>query len=78
MSLSITFNTGASTEWHVGEENPIGYHEVPNVREIQADGHELEHIENMFTKGGSLPKGRVIRIFGDLARTIVGNLTNIQ
>lgn len=71
--LNIVFQSGRSREWHVGEESPVGYAEVIAISEIQADGHELEHIKNMFDQP-ILPKGRVVRIFGDLAKTIVANL----
>jgi hypothetical protein len=68
-------------QWRVGEKVP----DVPVERivELQADGDELEYIENIF----SLPCGsygvcsipiahtnRISRWYGDIARTIYLNL----
>lgn len=73
--LSIQFHSGVERTWHVGKKVPISYQEVNAVNDIQADGHELEHILCMFDHSNFLiPKGRVVRIFGDLAKTIVANL----
>jgi hypothetical protein len=74
--LSIKFKSGVERIWHIHEPNPITYYEVNAIDEIQADGDELEYIHNMFLLTHSLPipKGRVIRWFGDYAKLIVGNL----
>lgn len=81
--LYITFDSHSVREWHVGQPNPVHYSEVNAVREIQADGHELEHIKNMFGHPKNIfgdptypgiPHGQVIRLFGDFAKTIVANL----
>jgi hypothetical protein len=83
--LSITFQSGTVRNWHVGEPICVEYDEVRAIAEIQADGHELEYIENQYsgqvaamtTKVYSIPRPnnkRVIRWFGDIAQTIVGNL----
>lgn len=71
--LYIKLTTGTKYTWQVGEPKPIQYDDVNDVQEIQADGHELIHIENMFHIS-PIPKGRVIRVFGDLAKIIIGNL----
>ena len=62
---------------------------IDGIVKIQADGDELEHIYKMFSHneyGGFIgnkefyprpsfiPKGKVVTLFGDLARTIVANL----
>jgi hypothetical protein len=64
-------------QWHVGEKVP----DVPVERivELQADGDELEYIENIFSTHGkcSIPipyAKRVVRWYGDIARTIYLNL----
>ena len=72
-------------EWHVGDALP----EHP-AREklcrfpyilIQADGHELEYVGRMFAdnegKDISIPyplEKRIVRWYGDIARTILLNL----
>jgi hypothetical protein len=78
MALNILMESGRSVEWHVGESNPIEWDKTVFVETVQADGHELEHIKALF--GPTLPtaKGRVVRWFGDDAKTIVGNLTNLK
>lgn len=75
--LSILLEDGNYRDWHVGYPNPVAYHEVREVLEVQADGDELEHIETMFQRGKELPipRRRVVRWFGDHAKLIVGNLT---
>jgi len=73
--LSIQFDSGNVRNWHIGEKNPVPFASVYAVQDIQADGDELEHIHNMFSNSTNIiPKGRVVRIFGDLAKTIIANL----
>jgi len=81
--LSIIFQSGKGRVWHVGEENPVTFIETNAVQEIQADGDELDHIKNMFGQPDdaygkptypNIPNNRVVRLFGDFARTIIGNL----
>ncbi len=43
------------------------------VKFIQADGHELESIENQITNLPHVVYGRVVRWYGDNARFICGN-----
>jgi len=74
--LSIVFESGRVRDWHVGEKSPVEYGMVSFVEEIQIDGDELEHVKSFFTNSGFIPKGRVIRIFGDMAKIIVGNIFN--
>lgn len=77
--------TKQNATWHIGEQIPLDYHDMMNVQQIQADGHELEHIIKKFTilinsKGLSIvtipinPNQRVHRWFGDIAKTICANL----
>lgn len=76
--LSIKLNNSLiGYVWHVGEKNPVPYEKVIAVTEVQADGDELEHIEDMFqlNKQIPIPRRRVVRWFGDHAKLIVGNLT---
>jgi len=73
--LYITFESTNVREWHIGEPNPVKWEEAHAIREIQVDGHELEHIKDMFDHPSYFfPRGRVVRLFGDLAKTIVANL----
>lgn len=76
--LSIKLNNGKYKSWHVGQGNPVAYHDIVNVEDVQADGDELDHIQQMFLQTATLPipRGRVVRWFGDHARLIVGNLCN--
>ena len=73
--LYIILN-GKERTWHVGQPSPISHSEAADVDEIQADGDELEHIVDMFPINRSLPipRGRVVRWFGDHAKLIAGNL----
>ena len=78
--LSIIFQSGKVRDWHVGEENPVLFSEVNAIQEIQVDGDELDHVKSMFVHAygkpiyPNIPNNRVVRLFGDFARTIVGNL----
>jgi hypothetical protein len=74
--LDIKLSDGTRRSWHVGQGNPVGYYEVEDVEEVQADGDELDHIQNMFLKTAPLPipRNRVVRWFGDHAKLIMGNL----
>jgi hypothetical protein len=90
--LSITYRnekylagTASTIEWYIGNPDPLIYDGARDVIEIQADDDELEHIKNMFPKVNNsfgsvvsplIPKGKVVRLFGDLAKTIVANLNN--
>lgn len=75
MALYITYDrsfkrdTEKEAIWHVGEE-------LPNIAanrviELQVDGDEKEHIENLM---GQLVDKPVARYYGDIARTIWINL----
>ena len=78
--LYITTIHGKEFEWHVGETVPEIA--VASIAELQADLHELEHIQKLFdieeAKGTHftipMPNKRVCRWYGDLARTIYLNL----
>ncbi len=69
----MMYIVGSSFEhkWHVGENIPRV--NVLNVNEVMADGHELEYIQNIFPTL-PIPKKRVVRFIGDVARNIVANL----
>lgn len=78
--LTITFKIPGESiirhkDWHIGEKNPIPYNGVNSVIDIQADGDELRHIQSSFTNI-PIANVRVMRWFGDIARTIIANLTN--
>ena len=75
--LIIVFNEGfpKEVEWHVGEKNLIDHENINNIREIQADGHELEYIKNIFyAPENFFPKGRVVTLYGDIAKIVIANL----
>lgn len=75
--MLVIFNHNADEiEWHVSEKSNRFTPKVLNaISYIQADGHELEHIKSMFENPDNIfPKGRVVKIYGDLAKTIVANL----
>lgn len=70
--MTIKINNGMVATWHVGEQCKIGYDLVEDVTEVQLDGHELEYVQRIWQD--KLPNKRVVRLFGDMARNIVGNL----
>ena len=60
-----------SVEWKLKEYFNPNLHNI----EIQADGDELEHIENLFGNTIPFPKRkRVVRFFGETATMILYNL----
>jgi hypothetical protein len=78
-----------SFQWHTGEVNPFRSSKETNekygpevaqnlaaaeVIEIQADGEELEHIQQYFTGIPFHKAARVQRWFGDVANFIAHNL----
>ena len=84
MALEITMQSGNKYTWHVGSGIPIRYDEICAIQEIQADGDELYHIVKQYRNGQwggndtySIPvpaKNKVVRWFGDFAKTIAANL----
>ena len=73
--LAIVFNDKKDRVWHIGNTLNITSDEIDSLVFIQADGHELDHIKSMFANPDNIfPKGRVIKLYGDLAKTIVANL----
>lgn len=77
--LAIKFESGNVRYWQVGEPNNVNTAETYAIREILVDGLELEYIRSMFGQSNDspyflIPKGNVVRLFGDLAKTVVGNL----
>ena len=76
--LAIAFKTGVNKlekVWYVGQHSSISDDEIDLIKFIQADGHELDHIKYcMFGDSGMIPEGRIVKIYGDLAKTIVANL----
>lgn len=77
----ISENTLSGVEWHIGQKNPMeDKRKIRWVTEIQLSGDELQHVFFMFDVIGKrpsfMPTGNVVTLYGDLARTIVANLTN--
>ena len=73
MALYITVPGMPDLEWHVGKSTDNARQIAEHVTEVQADGHELEHIRDNFM---NLPTAnrRVVRWHGEMAKFIVGNL----
>ena len=69
MPLIVTTSKYEET-FHVGDKIPRWY--SSEVKEIQANGDELEHI---LSKNNNIPTSskRVVRWYGDHAKFIVGN-----
>lgn len=66
-------NADWDREYHVGDKVDYNWEEdrISMIEHIQADGHELNAIVRMFQGTIPLPiGGRVVRWYGDLARTI--------
>ena len=72
--LAIVFKIMREKQWHVGQPLLITEGEIDSIKFIQADGHELDHIKYMVGNSGMIPEGRVVKIYGDMAKTIVANL----
>lgn len=69
-------------EWHVGEKLPAdlfdsscesAYNSIMNVIHVQADGHELEWVEENFRNIPMLTSP-VSNWYGDIARSIVAKI----
>lgn len=61
--------------WHIGEETKHFHRNAEVFNMVQADGDELMHIVSLFGPNMPVPTGkRVVRWYGDFARTILGNL----
>lgn len=76
MYIVVDWN-GSDVEmtWHVGKFLPIASEDVKHIKEVQADGDELEYIKNNFSHMPVNVNRRVNRWFGEMARFIVANLT---
>ena len=75
MLAIILYNNKVERTWYIGDTVRFSLSEINNITFIQADGHELDHIKSMFeSPNNMIPKGRVVKIYGDLAKTIVANL----
>ena len=75
MALFFEYPNNHFKSWHVGESNPVKFEDVDQIKSVQADGDELEHVKGMFWKSSfPIPNNRVCRWFGDHAKLIAGNL----
>ena len=78
--LAIIFKTEVNKQtilekvWYVGQLSLISDDAIDLIKFIQVDGHELDHIKYMVGNSGMIPEGRIVKIYGDLAKTIVANL----
>lgn len=59
-------------DYHVGDKVNHEWEDdrIPRIEFVQADGHELEAVIKMFQGTIPMPRTRVVRWYGDLARTI--------
>ena len=73
--LAVVYNHYEEIVWHVNEGK---IHYINNIEYIQADGHELDHIRKMFDPQIPMPRGPVVKFYGDLAKTIAANIANIS
>lgn len=86
MALYIVYE-GGETTWHVGQKADFSAKFINNVTHIQADGDELQYLYKQYGFDVSptlnpkpvysipMPTNqRVIRWFGDIAKTILANL----
>ena len=76
--MYIQRNDGSYFEWHVGGSHPFGadnYSAITDIAHVQADGDELEFVNTSFTNLRTRQNKRVVRFYGDDAKTIAGNLT---
>lgn len=73
--LAVILKSGKELIWHVGGK-PYSPPEPNQVVEIQADGHELAKIVELFSHGHNVPTipvpnyRPVVNWYGDLAKTI--------
>jgi hypothetical protein len=75
--LHIVLSSAKLITAHVG--SPISDFEPSEVLVVQADGHELEKIEELFTTDNGqktipIPDRRVVSWYGDMAKTIAAAL----
>lgn len=67
-------------DYHVGDKIDHEWEDdrIPMIEYVQADGHELEAIHKMFQGTIPFPRCRVVRWYGDLARTIHSAMLTID
>jgi len=46
--MYFVFKSGLEMQWHVGEKLPIGMDDIWYIKEIQADGDELQKLRELF------------------------------
>lgn len=80
-----TYTNDTNKTFHVGDKIKNEEDEICrlfDVKWIQADGHELEAIRDMFSYAHGhtipMPHGQVGRWYGDIARTIHLNLISYK
>lgn len=84
--LTIVTKNG-EYNWHIGDKaKPVSLNKLSEVELIQADGHELDRIRDIFSKrhiiGDAVTKTYTIPMpikdvvvwYGDIARTIIANI----
>jgi hypothetical protein len=78
MGLRITTTNGVTRpDWYIGKGKPMRQSDVFLVREIEIDGLEKDYVMKMFPYQTFIPKRNgIIYLYGDIAKIIVGNLTD--
>lgn len=76
--MLIIHFSDAIFEWHVGEQLIITNGDVDDVRYVLADGHELEFIKKEFVNITYSDSMRIVKFYGDQAKSIVGNLNSFR
>ena len=72
MALYVDRDDGTYITWHIGQSPEF---QIWNgIRTVQADGDELEHIQNNFTSIPMRTGKRVVIWHGEMAQFIVDNL----
>lgn len=74
---SINDYVDCQFKWHIGEDFPPDFKPL-EVLYVQADGDELLFIHRLFLNDGGptipFPNKRVVRWYGDIAKTIAWNV----
>ena len=89
--INLEFEGSRVKSWKIGDKSPIDtMREYDKLKSIFITEEEVQYVYKMFTdevksydisiykKPEFIPKGSEVRIFGDLAKTIISNLNYSQ
>lgn len=78
MALYIQYTDKSHVMLHINTIRPVNLENNRAIEFIQADGHELELIQNTFRINGRytipMTNKKIVKWHGDIARTIIANL----